>query len=220
MFFKSDSNFFFRLLFVTDRPESSLTVASECSSTISSEGEAGAVSKEGGSDPPEGPPKAPPSPTNSSISDDEDVDGGDTWNTPTNQSTPIKDLNSTSEAARAGSTSSSSSATAVKVEDKKSNGGRFASLFNNMKIPKFRLKSNKDSGSEPSSLETTPVKSSLKEKPTFSRSNSAMSTDLSSGGAGGSFVRNTKVSFKVQIFWEGQKNWIFFFKKMWPPENI
>ena len=43
------------------------------------------------------PPKAPPSPTNSSISDDdEDVDGGDTWNTPTNQSTPIKDLNSTS----------------------------------------------------------------------------------------------------------------------------
>ena len=184
--------FFFRLLFVTDRPESSLTVASECSSTISSEGEAVAASKEEGNDPPEGPPKAPPSPTNSSISDDEDVDGGDTWNTPTNQSTPIKDLNSTSEAARAGSTSSS--ATAVKVEDKKSNGGRFASLFNNMKIPKFRLKSNKDSGSEPSSLETTPVKSSLKEKPTFSRSNSAMSTDLSSGGAGGSFVRNTKVS--------------------------
>jgi len=72
-----------------DRPESSLTVASECSSTISSEGEAGAASKEGGKDPPEGPPKAPPSPTNSSISDDEDVDGGDTWNTPTNQSTPI-----------------------------------------------------------------------------------------------------------------------------------
>lgn len=173
-----------------DRPESSLTVASECSSTISSEGEAGAASKEGGKDPPEGPPKAPPSPTNSSISDDEDVDGGDTWNTPTNQSTPIKDLNTTSEAASAGSTSSS--ATAVKVEEKKSNGGRFASLFNNMKIPKFRLKSNKDSGSEPSSLETTPVKSSLKEKPTFSRSNSAMSTDLSSGGAGGSFVRNTK----------------------------
>ena len=168
-------------------------MASECSSTISSEGEAGAASKEGGKDPPEGPPKAPPSPTNSSISDDEDVDGGDTWNTPTNQSTPIKDLNTTSEAASAGSTSSS--ATAVKVEEKKSNGGRFASLFNNMKIPKFRLKSNKDSGSEPSSLETTPVKSSLKEKPTFSRSNSAMSTDLSSGGAGGSFVRNTKVSY-------------------------
>ena len=170
-------------------------MASECSSTISSEGEAVVASKEGGNEPPEGPPKAPPSPTNSSISDDEDVDGGDTWNTPTNQSTPIKDLNSTSEAARATGSTSSSFATAVKVEDKKSNGGRFASLFNNMKIPKFRLKSNKDSGSEPSSLETTPVKSSLKEKPTFSRSNSAMSTDLSSGGgAGGSFVRNTKVS--------------------------
>ena len=67
-----------------------------------------------------------------------------------------------------------------------------ASLFNTIKIPKFRLKSN--GNSEPSSLENTPVKSSLKEKPTFSRSNSAMSSDGTPGGAGGSFVRNTKVS--------------------------
>ena len=169
-----------------DRPESSLTVASECSSTISSEEEAVVASKEQLAPPP----KAPPSPTNSSISDDdEDVDGGDTWNTPTNQSTPIKDLNSTS--AEAGNAGASATA-AVKTEEKKTNaGGRLASLFNTIKIPKFRLKSN--GSSEPSSLETTPVKSGgLKEKPTFSRSNS-MSSDAA-GVGGGSFVRNTKVS--------------------------
>ena len=85
------------------------------------------------------------------------------------------------------------------TSNKKGNGGRLASLFNTIKIPKFRLKSN--GNSEPSSLENTPVKSSLKEKPTFSRSNSAMSSDGTPGGAaGGSFVRNTKVSSFLNDF--------------------
>ena len=191
---KFEFTFFFR---ISDRPESSLTVASECSSTISSEEEAetGGPSVPSGSNPnpkpvvPErSPPKAPPSPTNSSISDD-DLDG-DTWNTPTNQSTPIKDLSQSG-------VNTPASMETVKSEEmpKKGNGGRLANLLNTMKIPKFKLKnSSSKSASEPSSLENTPAKRPPQPQPrpgTFSRSNSNMSSDA---GAGSSFVRNTKVS--------------------------
>lgn len=175
-----------------DRPESSLTVASECSSTISSEEEVAVASKS--HEKVSG--KSPPSPTNSSISDDEDDSGGggDTWNTPTNQSTPIKDLNNEHLASTASKSSLTSKPEASKSEDQKkvtaSTGNRLSSLF---KIPKFKLKGSAASNagasaSEPNSLEATPSKANNSQRPAFSRSNSMSSES----GISSSFVRNNK----------------------------
>ena len=150
-------------LCLTDRPESSLTVASECSSTISSED--GAKKKPEVIEQPADRPDSP----NSSISDDEDSgEGGDTWATPTNQSTPSKESEKTPEKPK----------------------NRLANLFNHMKIPKFKSKNH---SSEPSSLEATPTKKA-QATPRFNRSNS-MSSETS-GATSQAFVRNTKVIFE------------------------
>ena len=104
-------------------------MASECSSTISSEEEAAKKEAEKV--------QRPVSP-NSSISEDEDSgEGGDTWATPTNQSTPSKE----SETEKSG--------------DNTKSKNRLANLFNHMKIPKFKMKNH---NSEPPSLEATPKK--------------------------------------------------------------
>jgi hypothetical protein len=175
-------------LFFLDRPESSLTVASECSSTISSEEDEKAVitteaevilaasievDKPAEEDAEiEVPPQ---SPTTSSISGESGT-GGDTWNTPTNQSTPVKTLPDNTE------------------DQKKTTGGRLANLFNAMKIPKFKLKKPGSSSSEPSSLETTPSKitpQSEPKRPAFARSSSVSSDKGGLMGDGSGFVRNT-----------------------------
>ena len=137
-------------------------MASECSSTISSEEEAAKKEAEKV--------QRPVSP-NSSISEDEDSgEGGDTWATPTNQSTPSKE----SETEKSGDTNTKSK-------------NRLANLFNHMKIPKFKMKNH---NSEPPSLEATPKKAA---NPRFNRSNS-MSSEAS-GVTNQAFTRNTKVSF-------------------------
>ena len=153
---------------LSDRPESSLTVASECSSTISSED--GAAKKK--PEVIEQPADRPASP-NSSISDDEDSgEGGDTWATPTNQSTPSKESEKT-------------------PEKPAKNRQILANLFNHMKIPKFNKKNH---SSEPNSLEATPTKKAQQATPRFNRSNS-MSSETS-GATSQAFVRNTKVVFE------------------------
>ena len=139
-------------------------MASECSSTISSE--------EGAKKPlevAEQPADRPDSP-NSSISDDESGEGGNTWATPTNQSTPSKESENTPEKPK----------------------NRLANLFNHMKIPKFR---GKNHSSEPSSLEATPTKKA-QATPRFNRSNS-MSSEAS-GATNQAFTRNTKVSLLLK----------------------
>ena len=158
---------------LSDRPESSLTVASECSSTISSEEEAAKKAEEAVKEV-----EPRPASPNSSISEDEDSgEGGDTWATPTNQSTPSKDSETNEKNTLATSAGNSTK-------------NRLANLFNHMKIPKFKMKNH---NSEPPSLETTPKKAAT---PRFNRSNS-MSSEAS-GATNQAFTRNTKVSLPFQ----------------------
>ena len=143
-FLKFNDNFVVFTAF--ERPLSSLTAASECSSTISSEDEADEKqdSDEVISPPPPPPitdgvgiqddtqfPPPPISPTDSSISGD-----GDTWQTPTNNESPKSNPST------------------------KSGGVKFGNLFTNMKIPKFKFKRNSESISLSSeeSKPTSPVK--------------------------------------------------------------
>ena len=135
-------------LIFAERPESSLTVASECSSTISSEEEAAngleVVKVEAGAKI-EDEIKPPVSPTNSVISEDE-------WN---DQSTPTNSLKT------------ASTAEAAKV-DTPTKSSRFANF---LKIPKFKLKKEPEA-----SVKQPPPQPQQPPRPTIlKRSNSATS---------------------------------------------
>ena len=117
-------------------------------------------------------PAPPMSPTNSSISSDEE-DGG-TWHTPTNQTTPVKVKEVTS--LRGHDLEPEVTITPKKPEEKKN---RFSNLFNRFKTKNHSSSTNIVSDAKEAAA-TTPSS-----RPAFSRSNS-MTSDNGRG-----FVRNT-----------------------------
>ena len=115
-------------------------------------------------------PAPPMSPTNSSISSDEE-DGG-TWHTPTNQTTPVK----VKEAIRGLDLEPEVTITPSKKPEEKKN--RFSNLFN-------RFKTKNHSSSTNIVSDAKEVAATTPSRPAFSRSNS-MTSDNGRG-----FVRNT-----------------------------
>ena len=118
-------------------------------------------------------PAPPMSPTNSSISSDEE-DGG-TWHTPTNQTTPVKVKEVTS--LRGHDLESEVTITPSKKPEEKKN--RFSNLFNRFKTKNHSSSTNIVNDAKEAAA-TTPSS-----RPAFSRSNS-MTSDNGRG-----FVRNT-----------------------------